>query len=225
MNTETTLSRPHPVLQFLRAPFELRSYANLLYLALAFPLGLFYFVFLVTGFSLGVGLTIIWIGLPILALVFAGSWGMAALERQLAIALLGAEVPPMTPAAPAEPQGFWRRIQDFLSNPVTWKGIGYLLIKFPLGVFTFTLLVTLLSLTAAFLLTPVAYSLGLIQYDWDGGVWVIDTLAEALVCGAFGALLVFVTLSALNGLAWVWGRLASVMLGSERFAVQPPAAA
>jgi hypothetical protein len=33
---------------------------------LAFPLGVVYFVFLVTGFSLGIGTLIIWIGMIIL---------------------------------------------------------------------------------------------------------------------------------------------------------------
>src|SRR4051812_46938929 len=87
----------NPIVRFLSAPVEARSYANLLYLAMSFPLGLAYFVFLTVGLSVGIGLTIVWVGLPILALVIAGSWGMAALERQMAIHLLGVAVPPMMP--------------------------------------------------------------------------------------------------------------------------------
>ena len=60
-----------------------RSYVNIFYLLLSFPLGLFYFVFLVTGISLGVGLTIIWVGIPILLLVLGGSWLLCKLERAL----------------------------------------------------------------------------------------------------------------------------------------------
>jgi hypothetical protein len=211
--------RRSPFIQFLRAPIEARSYTNLLFLVLAFPLGLAYFVFLTVGLALGVGLTLIWIGLPILALVFAGSWGMTALERQLAIHLLGAAVPPMSPAAltaPGAPRGFWRSVQDFLGNPVTWKGMGYLLIKLPLGVVTFTVTVFLLSLSAAFLLAPFAYPLGLLELD--GAVFTIDGPWSALLCGVIGLLIAFLSLHALNGLAWVWRTLASAMLGSERFA-------
>ena len=36
---------------------------------LAFPLGVAYFVFLAVGLAAGFGLTIVWIGLPLLALV------------------------------------------------------------------------------------------------------------------------------------------------------------
>ncbi len=52
---------------------EPQSYINIFYLLLAFPLGIAYFVFLVTGISVGASLIIIWVGVPILALVLAGS--------------------------------------------------------------------------------------------------------------------------------------------------------
>jgi len=203
------------LIRFLRAPLELRSYSNLLFLALAFPLGLAYFVFLSTGLTLGIGLTLIWIGLPLLALVFAVSWALMALERQLAIHLLGAAVPPMAPPPPAVPRGFWRTISDFLGNPVTWKGMGYLLIKLPLGIVSFVLTVFLVSLSLALLLTPVLYPLGTL--DIDGAVWTVDTPGQALLCGLIGLVIAFLSLHALNGVAAVWRVLASSMLGSRRF--------
>src|SRR3954468_22489681 len=99
MDAQTDTPGRQAILGLLRAPIELRSYRNLLYLLLAFPLGLTYFLFLVVGLSLGLGLTIIWVGLPVLLLVLLGSRALSALERQLAIGLLGAEVPPMAPPA------------------------------------------------------------------------------------------------------------------------------
>jgi hypothetical protein len=218
---ESPAPRRNPVVRFFHAPLEARSYTNLVFLALAFPLGLAYFVFLITGFAVGLGLTLIWIGLPILALVFAGAWGMTALERQLAIHLLGAEVPPMTPPAPAAPapRGFWRTVADFLGNPVTWKGLGYLLIKFPLGIVTFVATVFLLAVSGAFLSAPFLYPLGLFQID--GVVWRVDGPGAAVLCGLLGVLFALVSLHLLNGLAWVWRNLAKAMLGSPRHAVMP----
>ena len=62
---------------FLRRYFGVvareETYLNLIYLVLAFPLGTVYFVFLVTGISVGIGTAIIWIGIPILLAVFAAS--------------------------------------------------------------------------------------------------------------------------------------------------------
>jgi hypothetical protein len=122
----------------------------------------------------------------------------------------------MAPAPPAAPRGFWRSVQDFLSNPVTWKGMGYLLIKLPLGIVTFATTVTLLSVSAAFLLTPFVYPTGLLELD--GAMWTIDNPWSALLCGVIGLLLVLLSLHVFNGLAWVWRSLASAMLGSPRFA-------
>jgi hypothetical protein len=216
--------RDTPFGRFLSAPLRARSYTNLLYLALAFPLGLAYFVFLVTGLSVGLGLTIIWIGLPILAAVFLGSFGLSVFERQLAIHLLGAEVPPMSSSAPP-PVGFWARVREFLANPATWKGMSYLAIKFPLGIATFVLFVTLSSISLAFLLAPLYYS-WLPGPMFDIGVysWTVETLGDALLCSAFGALLTLVTLNVFNGVAFAWRELAAAMLGSRKFAIAPVAA-
>jgi hypothetical protein len=68
---------------------RLQTWKNMAYLALAFPLGLFYFVFLVVGLALGVGLVIIWVGLPILAVVVLAWWAFASFERLQAEHLLG----------------------------------------------------------------------------------------------------------------------------------------
>ena len=224
MNTQNASTLPSAVTGFFLAPVQARTYANLLYLALAFPLGLAYFIFLTVGLALGFGLTIVWIGLPILALVFAGSWGMAALERQLAIHLLGAEVPPMSrpPAAVPEPVGFWQTIGEFLANPVTWKGMAFLLLKLPLGILTFIATVTLLSLSGGLAAAPVLYPFTEITVDFY--FWSPDSFAGYLLCGAIGVVLLLVSLNLLNGLAFLWKQLAAVLLGSERFAAsaEPP---
>ncbi|HYN20290.1 MAG TPA: sensor domain-containing protein [Thermoanaerobaculia bacterium] len=203
------------LVRFFMAPVEVRSYTNLFYLLLSFPLGIFYFVFLLTGLSVGLGLTIVWVGLPILAMVFAASWGMAALERRLAMVMLGADVPPMTPQASGVQVDLWTTVKDFLANPVTWKGMGYLFLKFPLGIFSFVLTVTLLSISLGFILAPLAYWFGDIYIPF----WEIDTMGETLILSAMGVLFLLVSMHLLNGLAMIWREIAEVMLGSRRFEV------
>jgi Putative sensor len=219
--TEPAEERLNFLVRFFTAPIEVRTYTNMLYLALAFPLGLFYFVFLITGLVTGFGLTIIWIGLPILALVFAASFGMAALERRLAIHLLGARVPPMAPPSTGAPENVWKMVQEFLSNPVTWKGMAFLFLKFPLGVFTFTLTIALTSLSLGLILTPILYP----WTDIFVGLWIVDSLGEALLISAFGVVALLVSLNIFNLLGIVWRELAEAMLGSRRFEVPalPPA--
>jgi hypothetical protein len=219
--TEPAEERLNLLVRFFTAPIEVRTYTNLLYLALAFPLGLFYFVFLTVSLSTGFALTIVWIGLPILALAFASSFGMAALERRLAIHLLGARVPPMTPPRTGAPENVWKLVQELFANPVTWKGMGFLLLKLPLGVFTFGLTIGLTALSFALLLAPFLYRWS----DLFIGFWVVDTLGEAMLVSAFGVLTLLVSLNLLNALAILWREVAQVMLGSERFAVAPVAPA
>jgi hypothetical protein len=215
--TEPAEERLNLLVRFFTAPIEVRTYTNLLYLALAFPLGLFYFIFLITGLVTGFALTIVWVGLPILAVVFASSFGMAALERRLAIHLLGARVPPMAPPRTGAPENVWKMVQEFLSNPVTWKGMAFLFIKFPLGVFTFTLTIALMALSLGFLLAPVLYQWS----DLFIGFWVVDTLGEAMLVSAFGVITMLVSLNIFNVLAIAWRELAQAMLGSQRFEAAP----
>jgi hypothetical protein len=224
-------SDTNPLLRFFLAPFRLRTYTNLLYLLLAFPLGLAYFIFLSVGLALGFGLTLIWIGLPLLALVFAGSWAFAAFERQAAILLLGAEVPPMAPMPPppsAAARTVWQRTGDFFGNPVTWKGMGFLLIKLPLGVVSFVAIVALLSVSAAFLLAPAAALIGETGWlDVDGLVIEVSSVAGVWTCALLGILLTVLSLNLLNALALVWRATATLLLGSDQFtapAAVPPLA-
>jgi len=220
-NERDEITVPDALVQFFRAPFRLRTYTNLLYLALAFPTGLFYFIFLAVGLSVGAGLTIVWIGIPILALVLTLSWGLAALERQMAIHALGAQVPPMTPPASGETRTVWQQVKAFFANPVTWKGMAFLAVKLPLGIVSFVAVLGLLLTSSILLLAPVFWSYG--AFEIDGLIWSVDSLGAAWVCSLFGLGMLFLSLNLLNGLAAVWRWTATFLLGSERFAPASPA--
>ncbi len=215
--------RPDPIAQFLLAPFQARSYTGLIYLLLSLPLGTFHFTFLMTGLSLGIGLLITVLGVPVLGLTLLGSWWLAALERQIAIGLLGAKVPPMGTAPFRTGQGFRRDLEEFLGNRVTWTGMLFLAAKFPLGFLSFTVAVTLIALSMSFLLVPFLYPLSFIE--WDGFLlWWVDTPAEAGLCFLAGVLFTYVSLLLLNGLAAFWKVLAVGMLGREEpLKPSPPA--
>lgn len=188
-----------------------RPYLNTLYLLLAFPLGLLYFIFLVTGISLGLGLIILWVGLLVLLLVVMGSRALSALERQQAIWLLGAEVGPMA-ASGVPSEGIWARLQAFLANSVTWKGLAFISLKFPLGLISFVFVIVSLCVSLSLLLAPFYYWLAPLELVW----WYVDRLWEALICSAVGLLLTVATLHAINGLAFIWRGLAELLLGHPR---------
>jgi hypothetical protein len=108
----------------------------------------------------------------------------------------------------------WARIKSHFADPVTWKSLVYLLAKFPLGIISFVVLVTLLTVTLGFLSAPAIYRFFPMQMMYFGGTpyIVIDTLWEAIACFFVGAALLFPTLHVLNGLAWISGRFARLML-------------
>lgn len=202
--------------QFFRVMGNGQAYLNLIYLGAAFPLGVFYFVFLVSGISTGISLAIIWVGIPILLLVGIGWWLLARFERFMAINLLKEDVPEMTrPTSSSD--DLWMRYKGYFTNPVTWKSLLYLLMKFPLGIATFVILITLVSLTLAFLSMPftynsVAYFPAGISFGLGLPVWQIDSLSDALLCVVIGLLLWPATLHITNGLAWVHAKFARMML-------------
>ena len=160
------------------------TYLNLVYLSLAFPLGLFYFVSIVVGLSVGLSLIIIWVGLLILALLFPAIWAGIAFERTQAIHLLKQDIPPMAkPSAPN--QSLLEKTKDFFLNPVTWKGLFFLLLKFPIGIFEFTVVVTGISIVGAFITAPFIFP----WVDINLGYWVVDSFSEAVGLMVLGVLI------------------------------------
>lgn len=184
------------------------TYLNLIYLFLTFPLGLTYFIILVTGISLGFGLMILWVGFLILAAVLALSWALILFERQLAIVLLRVDIPRVAvQSVPGE--SIFQQLKRYLANAQTWKGLAYLFIKFPLGVITFTLCVTLLSISLGLLLAPIMYPFVHINfYNFR-----IDNLPLSLLGMVAGAFLTPLSLHALNWTAELWARITASMLG------------
>jgi hypothetical protein len=211
----------HPIQttrRFFKVIVSKQAYLNLVYLLAAFPLGVLYFVFLVTGLSTGIFLSIVWVGIPLLILIGVGWWVLASFERLMAIFWLKEEVPAMT-LPPGPGKGISASFRGYLTNPVTWKSPVYLFLKFPLGTATFVILVTLISLTLAFLTLPLTYELLDFQiggfFSPDQGGWQIDGMGEALLGTLIGLMLWPVTMQIINGLAWVHAKFARVMLSVD----------
>jgi hypothetical protein len=223
---------------FFGAPLRAQTYLNLLYLTLAFPLGLAYFVFVAVGVSLGAALALVVVGIPLLAAVFAVCLGLAGVERWLAGLLLGVELP----AAELEGESTRERLASLLTDLDTWTAVVYLPTKLLFGVVSFTLVTSLLTTGAALLFVPFYYDrpglyVGLVtdrpvelapalHVGWNRllvgfeavveiGSWEVNSLPAALAVAAFGAALCLFTLNLLNLLARVSAWYAGVMLGGS----------
>ena len=196
---------------FFRTVADSQRYLNILYLLLAFPLGVLYFVFLVTGLTLGLALSMTPAGIPIIVFVLDSASTLCKLERFLAVKLLRVDIPTQ-PRRAASP-GLWPRIKALLSDTPGWTGLLYLLIKFPVGVTTFTVAVALLAISIGFTFAP--------AYMWipdpsESRTWVIDPYPWAWVLSAIGIPMVFISLRFLNNTAAVLGSMTRTMLGQGK---------
>ncbi|MBW8012629.1 MAG: hypothetical protein FVQ83_15545 [Chloroflexi bacterium] len=205
------------LVKFFSVVGEVQAYVNIFYLLLAFPLGIFYFVFLVAGLAAGIPLTVIWIGIPILLLVLGGWWLLAAFERQMAIWLLKENIVPMALNNRGE-EGVWKRLIAHLTNQVTWKSLLFLFVKFPLGIASFVVVVISGTITIGFLSAPLFYK----SYEWvvnfaPGIVWRVDSYNEALIAALIGLLMWPVSLHIIGWVAKVSGRFAAFMLGYQNY--------
>jgi signal transduction histidine kinase len=158
------------------------------YLVVSFFMGLATFTFLVTAILLGVGLLIVWVGVPILLGTLWATRGLAALERRRAGWLLAETIP--SAYLPPHRPGILGRLHAALSDGATWKDLLWLLVVLPvLGLAGFTLAVSIWGAAIGTVLMPAWYwSIPDPGIDW--GLFTIDTLGEALAVVPVGLVLI-----------------------------------
>ncbi len=151
---ESARQKP-PLAGVLRILTDPTAYGSLLYMFLALPTGILYFTWAVTGLSLSLGTGILIIGLPIFLLFLATVRALSLVEGRLVESLLGLRMPRRPRFVnPAEP--FWQRIRSRVSDRTTWTTLLYMILSLPLGVISFALFTTLMSISLALLLAPFA---------------------------------------------------------------------
>ncbi|WRZ91260.1 sensor domain-containing protein [Streptomyces sp. NBC_01007] len=128
--------RRHRLPAPLRAPIEARSWREFGYVMLGLPLGIIMFVFAVTMVSLGAGLLITFLGIPVLAAALAGCRGFGSLERARARGLLGVEVAEPEPLR-MKKHGAMAWMGAVLKSGTSWRHLLYAVVQFPWSVFSF----------------------------------------------------------------------------------------
>src|SRR4029079_14562057 len=166
MDTSMTLPAPpvttgstNPVVRMLRAPFEARTWKETTHLLLNMPIGIATFTIIVTGISLGFGLLITLIGIPILIGMLYVSRAMGAFERGRAALLLDTPMPSPYRADPPADK-WWRRFTSRASDPAPWTELGYHLLLLPIGTATFSIVVAFWTLGLGLRFSPL-FALGL----------------------------------------------------------------
>ncbi len=200
---------------------DTRTYTALLYLLLALPVGIFYFIWFCMGLSVSLSLIPILVGLPLLGLFLMATRALALGESRLVEVLLDIRMP-RRPSALPEGKGLLGRLKALLSDGFTWSSLLYCFVHFPLSIATFTATVALLSVSLALLaapflcLTPLAPHITLTTFRLEA-VPLSQVPGPQLALFALLALLVLVgSLHAVLGLGRLHGLLAKALLVKRR---------
>lgn len=210
-------SRPFrlpPVVVAVAPYLDPKTWGAIAYIWLGFPLGLAWFIGMTVGFVTGLALTLIWIGLALLAATLLAVWGAEGLERQLAILLLGARVPERRVRRPeGESAKSW--IRSVAKGPALWKGIFFLALRFPLGLLGWVASVVSLSVSVACMMAPWIYYFGVghVDIDLGFGLGIVDSGPGSWALAVAGMIGLVISLHLHRGLGWIWARLAERLLG------------
>ncbi|MBT2468433.1 sensor domain-containing protein [Streptomyces sp. ISL-66] len=137
----------------LRAPVEGRAWRELGYLLLGLPLSTLYFSLAVTGVSLGAGLLVTFLGVPVLAGVLAMCRGFGRVERARVRGMLRHDIAEPEPVRAKKP-GVLPRTGALLKSGSAWRHALYSVIHFPWAVFGFCVALVLWACGWSMLLYP-----------------------------------------------------------------------
>ncbi|WP_020662270.1 sensor domain-containing protein [Amycolatopsis benzoatilytica] len=187
---------------------------SLAYLLLNFPIGVFSFALITALGSAGLGTVVVWIGVPLLALLLLFVRAAGRMERGRVFALLDVYID--DPYLPLPISGQKQRWLRRLKDPATWRDLGYLYLLFPLAVVEFVLVVTAWAVSLGLAALPVYYRFlpgGVYAFPSDDLRWfTVDSFVSALPWAALGVLFAAVSIALTKGLASMHAALATGML-------------
>jgi DNA-binding CsgD family transcriptional regulator len=197
------------------------TYARAAHLALMFPLGIVYFVALVTALAIGLSLSWTIVGPPVLLLTMyltrwagdAEAWAVRRLHR------MELRRPPTTIERGHLRSQVWQR----LSDPTTWTGLVYLFVQFPVGIATFVFLVTTTTVGVVFTIAPIVVGPNSVIDFGAGPRWVMNEPAEAWWLPFVGLTLLLLEVHLVNLLSALHAWWAGLMLGSRAPHIVPGA--
>lgn len=110
------------------------------YVLTGFPLALVAFTVAVTGFTTGLGLAVVWIGVPLVAATMMFARGFAAAERERIAPVLGG--PARTGRYRTTGTGAARRVLTVLADPQSWRDLAHAILRFVPSTISFSFVTT-----------------------------------------------------------------------------------
>ncbi|WP_328358984.1 sensor domain-containing protein [Streptomyces sp. NBC_00457] len=225
--TYATETRRHRLPAGLRAPFEARSWREFTYVLLSLPISILLYTYAVTMVSLGAGLLVTFLGIPVLAAGLAGCRLFGSLERARARGLLGLEVAAPEPLRMRKP-GAMAWMGAVLKSGSSWRALLYAVLHLPWAVFSFVVSVTAWSIGWSLLTYPLWFWLfpvyggqdGLQLYGDETHHVYLDNPFEITVTALVGLLFTLATPWIVRALTTVDRMLVHGLLGPSRLATR-----
>lgn len=182
---------------FLTAPFTRRTWAETLYALLGLPVGVLGLGYVAVALSLGGGLAVTLVGLPLFAGSVIAARALGAAARGLARGLLGVTTAP--PQELRRQPGIVGFLRTGFGDVAGWRCWAYLLLTAPLGVLSFGVAVTFWASGLGALSYPLWFRWLPMQQDTHGnwhrggaafGDYYLDSLPRAGLAAAAGLIVV-----------------------------------
>ncbi|MGW7332731.1 sensor histidine kinase [Streptomyces sp. NPDC054840] len=211
----------------LRAPVEGRTWRELGYLLIGLPLSTLYFSLAIAGVSLGAGLLVTFIGVPVLAGVLAMCRGFGHLERARVRVLLRADIAAPAPIR-AKKAGPLAAMGALLKSGSAWRHALYSVIHFPWAVFSFCLALVLWACGWAYLLYPLWFWVfpaftdrpGLQLFQNDDYTFYLDSPAAIALTSLIGLAVTLATPWVIRALTTVDRVMVGGLLGASSLATR-----
>jgi signal transduction histidine kinase len=219
--------RRHRMPAALRAPVEGRAWRELAYVLLSLPMSILLFTYAVTMVSLGAGLLVTFLGVPVLAAALAGCRGFGSVERARARGLLGLDVGEPEPLR-LKRQGFMGWTGAVLKSGTSWRALLYSVMQLPWAVLSFAVTVTFWTLGWSLLTYPLWFWV-LPQYAGQDGIQLygdeqraiyLDNPFEIAVTAGVGLLFTLATPWIVRALTTVDRVMVHGLLGPSRLATR-----
>ncbi|MFE9675848.1 sensor histidine kinase [Streptomyces sp. NPDC006259] len=217
--------RRHRLPAALRAPVEGRAWREFAYVLLSLPISIVLFVFAVTMLSVGAGLLVTFLGVPVLAAGLAACRGLGGVERARARGLLGLDVATPEPLRPRG-RGAMSWMGAVLRSGTSWRHVLYAVLHLPWAVFSFSVAIVFWVYGWATLTYPLWFWLfplyggqdGLQLYGDDGHRVYLDNPFEITVTALVGLLFTLATPWIVRALTTVDRVMVHGLLGPSRLA-------
>ena len=220
--------------------FEPKTYLNVTYLFLQFPLGIIYFTYLVVAALVVAVLVITWVGIPLGILFLFSIFALSWFHGRVSEAFLGIRMPRRRRKLITR-ETTWQKMDSILNDlknlrlftsTATWQKMKsilndlrlytsalYLVLMLPLGIIYFVGLVALFSAAVTLIASPITdvLSLPLVVELFEGtwgrfGLPWFGTTTYTIVYPVLGFILLTGALHLFNAVADLHGRMTKLLL-------------